>query len=52
MHFFDAQTGYALLTSYTYDHYFDERANERPPYFFFTQDGGLTWEPVELVVTP
>lgn len=52
IHFINAQVGYASVTGYNYDYLFDARASERPPYFFFTKDGGHTWHQVEPVVTP
>jgi photosystem II stability/assembly factor-like uncharacterized protein len=52
IHFVDSQIGYSVKASFSYDNLFDARASEKPPYFFFTQDGGLTWEKVEPKVSP
>ncbi len=52
IHFIDDQMGYAILTRNTYDYLFDGRASQRPSYFFFTHDGGRTWEQVEPGVIP
>lgn len=45
--FLNPQMGYASVTSYSYDYLFDARADKRLPFFFFTHDGGHTWEQVE-----
>ncbi len=52
IHFIDAQMGYALMSGSSYDYLFDARAGKMLPHYFFTHDGGHTWEQVELGVTP
>ncbi len=47
IHFIDTKTGYATNFIYNWDYLFDVRSNPKPPYFYFTKDGGYTWESVE-----
>ena len=52
IHFIDAQMGYAAMTFYTNDDLFDRRSVYGLPYFFYTVDGGRSWEKLELKLTP
>lgn len=52
MYFFDAQNGYAVVTPTSYDRIFDPRADIRVTYFFFTRDGGRTWEEITPQIAP
>jgi len=52
IHFIDAQMGYTLMTGSSYDYLFDARTGNMLSYFFFTHDGGHTWEQIEPGVTP
>ena len=52
MTFFDAETGYAEVPDSGYDYLFDVRSGKALPYFFFTRDGGRTWEQITPEIVP